>query len=179
VKLLGQSLMARDFDRQVAEIQTALPFSTATPLLAYLLLRSQAKSVRGKGKHVPHLICVKKSKRTHHVTLFVAGDDRCQNILPAIGAVGIAFAQGTALKIAELIEHKQRVVTLAAKVTVPGRAFLIAVGGAGGAIHVQRDPLRWLRVVHGINPLPGKISQSGKVVGRCKYVGLEPRHLTG
>jgi hypothetical protein len=38
-----------------------LPFSTATPLLAYLLLRSQAKSVRGKGKHVPHLICATKS----------------------------------------------------------------------------------------------------------------------
>jgi hypothetical protein len=62
VKLLGQSLMARDFDRQVAEIQTALPFSTATPLLAYLLLRLQAKSVRGKGKHVPHLICATRPR---------------------------------------------------------------------------------------------------------------------
>jgi len=42
VKLMGQSLMARDFDRQVAEIQiriAVLNRYTATPLLAYLSLR--------------------------------------------------------------------------------------------------------------------------------------------
>ena len=36
IKLLDQSLMARDFERQVAEIQSASPSSIATLLLVYL-----------------------------------------------------------------------------------------------------------------------------------------------
>jgi hypothetical protein len=51
--------------------------------------------------------------------------------------VNIALAQSAALKIAELIEHKQRVIALAAKVAVPCGPFLIPMGGADGAVHVQ------------------------------------------
>ena len=58
----------------------------------------------------------------------VSGDDRGQNLLPAIGAVDIALAQGAALKIARLVEHKEGMMAFAPEVTVPGRAFPIAVG---------------------------------------------------
>ena len=60
VKCWGRALWRGTSTGRSRKFRSALPFSTATPLLAYLLLRSQAKSVRGKGKHVPHLICATK-----------------------------------------------------------------------------------------------------------------------
>lgn len=68
-------------------------------------------------------------KEPHQVAPLVSGDDRGQNLLPAIGAVDIALAQRAALKIARLVEHKEGMMAFAPEVTVPGRAFLIAVGG--------------------------------------------------
>lgn len=56
IKLLGQSLMARDFDRQVAEIQIRIAV-TATPLLAHPLQSQQDESVRGEGKFAVQPIC--------------------------------------------------------------------------------------------------------------------------
>ena len=119
------------------------------------------------------------AKEAHQITALVAGDDRSQNILPAIGAVDIALAQVAALKIAELIEDKKRVVALAAKVAVPSCAFLIAMRGADGAVHIQGDPLGRLRIVHRVNPLAREVGQGSAVVGGCQNVCLEPRHLAG
>ena len=96
-------------------------------------------------------------KEPHPGATLVSGDDRGQNLLPAIGAVDIALAQGAVLKIAKLVEHKEGMIAFAPEVTVPGRAFLIAVGGANGPVHVQGDPL-WRRgVMPPVNPLARKI----------------------
>jgi len=60
IKLLGQSLMARDFERQVAEIQSASPSSIATLLLVYLSQNLSARCAWGKGKNVLQPICATK-----------------------------------------------------------------------------------------------------------------------
>lgn len=93
------------------------------------------------------------SKEAHDVALCVARNDACQKSFPVIRAVDVALAQGTAFQMAELIEHKQRVITLAPEVTVPSRAFLIAMGGADGTVHAQRDPFGRLCRVHRVDPL--------------------------
>ena len=64
------------------------------------------------------------------VALRVARNDGVENIPTAIGAVDIAVAQGTALQHAELVEKKVRVIAGAVEMPVPGRAFLVAMGGA-------------------------------------------------
>jgi hypothetical protein len=53
--------------------------------------------------------------------------------------VDVTRPQEAALQVAELVEQEQRVVTGAAEVAVPGRALLIAVGRALGAVHVEDD----------------------------------------
>ena len=60
IKLLGQSLMARDFERQVAEIQSASPSSIATRLLVYLSQNLSARCAWGKGRNVLHPVCATK-----------------------------------------------------------------------------------------------------------------------
>src|SRR5882762_4410289 len=60
----------------------------------------------------------------------VAGDYRLQHFAPAGGAVDVARPQSAPLQIAELVEHKERVVTGAAEMAVVGTAFLCAVGWA-------------------------------------------------
>ena len=49
VKLLGQRLMARDFERHVAELQGGIAVMNVIPRSAYPSQRPQDKSVRGKG----------------------------------------------------------------------------------------------------------------------------------
>ena len=51
-----------------------------------------------------------------------------------MGAVHVARTQGATLQIAELVEHEQRVIARAAEVTVVGRALLVTVGRADGAV---------------------------------------------
>ena len=60
----------------------------------------------------------------------VSVNDRLQHPTPAIGGVHVAGTQATPFKIAELVEHEQRMVTGAAKVTIVDRALLIAMGRA-------------------------------------------------
>jgi hypothetical protein len=70
VKLLGQRLSARDFDRQVAEVQVRVirhcrsdqwrdmaHSSTASPRLARLPQRPRDSSVQGKGRCAHHQLC--------------------------------------------------------------------------------------------------------------------------
>ena len=63
IKLLGQSLKARELDRQVAEIQIRLRSSTSTRLLAYLLQRPWDSSVWDKGKNALYPIWATKPKK--------------------------------------------------------------------------------------------------------------------
>jgi hypothetical protein len=72
--------------------------------------------------------------------------------------VHIALAQDEKLMIAELIEHEERVVTLAAKVVVPCCAFMITMGWADGTVHIKRDPFGWPRIVLRINLMAGRVS---------------------
>lgn len=55
---------------------------------------------------------------TFHRSL-VARDDRLKHLLPAVRAVNVARAKRTALEIAELIEHEERVIARAAEMAVP------------------------------------------------------------
>ena len=65
--------------------------------------------------------------------------------LPAICAVDVAVAQGAAFQHAELVEQEDRVITGAVEMPVPGGPFLIAMGGADRAVHVQHDVLQPVR----------------------------------
>ena len=56
-------------------------------------------------------------------------NDRCQESFQVIRAVDVALEQGAAFQMAELIEHKQRVIGVAPEMPIPCPAFLIAMGG--------------------------------------------------
>jgi hypothetical protein len=60
VKLLGQRLMARDFDRQVAEFQLSVAVLNGYTALGIPSRRSQVRSVRGKGNPDRQPICAAK-----------------------------------------------------------------------------------------------------------------------
>src|SRR5450759_163280 len=60
----------------------------------------------------------------------ISGDDGLQKAAPAVGAVDVAGTKRGPFQIAELIEHKQRMVAGAGEVAVVGGTFLIAVGRA-------------------------------------------------
>jgi hypothetical protein len=77
----------------------------------------------------------------------------------------------------ELVEDEQRVITHAAEMTVPGGALLRSMGRADRAIHIQRDPLRWLAFLNSVDPLTRHISQCSAIVGGCQHLGLETPHL--
>ena len=74
----------------------------------------------------------------------VTSDHRFQHIAPLVGAVHVAGTKAAPLQIAELIEHEKRVTAGAAEMAVIGRAFLIAMGRADGAVHVEHDHSRQL-----------------------------------
>jgi hypothetical protein len=109
----------------------------------------------------------------------VAGDHRLQHRAPAVCAVHVAWPQGAALDIAELIEHEQRVITGAAEMAIVGAAFLLAIGRALARIHVEHDDLRRSPPVHLADPLTGKIGERGKVLGPAQPLRLEAAHLAG
>jgi hypothetical protein len=60
----------------------------------------------------------------------VASNHRLQHRAPAVGAMHVARPHDASLDIAELVEHKQRMVAGAAEMAVVGAAFLLAVGRA-------------------------------------------------
>ncbi len=72
----------------------------------------------------------------------VSVDDWLQHLAPAIGGVHVAGTQGAPLQITELVEHEQGMVTGAAEMAVVGGSFLIAMGRADAAVHVEDDHLR-------------------------------------
>ncbi len=91
----------------------------------------------------------------------------------------VAVPQGAAFEHAKLIEQEVRVVAAAVEMPVPGRAFLIAMGGADRAVHVQHDVLQPVAIMEAVDPLAVQIGQRGPVLGQGQRLGLEPPHLRG
>jgi hypothetical protein len=91
----------------------------------------------------------------------------------------VAGPQKTALEIPELVEDEERVVARATEVTVPGRAFLLPVGRALRAVHVQDDAIRRATLVHPVDPGSGQLGERREVgLGREPF-SLEAAHLAG
>jgi hypothetical protein len=88
-------------------------------------------------------------------TFAVARDHRLEHRSPALRAVDVARPQGTALEVAELVEHEQRMVAGAAEVTVVGRTLLLAPGRALRAVDVEDDTVRRSALVHPVDPDAG------------------------
>ena len=106
-----------------------------------------------------HLVAARDGKSSigpeepHQVTIRISRDHRLQYLVPSIGAVDLAGAQGAAFKMAELVEDEERVIAHAAEVTVPGGALLCAVGRADGTVHVQCDPGGRVALVNPVDPM--------------------------
>jgi len=98
-----------------------------------------------------------------YLPALVANDNRLQHAFPVIGAVNVAGTQGTPFQIAELVEQKQGMIAGASEVTVVGRSFLVAMGRADAAVHVENDLLRRATVMNAVDPLTGKIAKRGEV----------------
>ena len=108
----------------------------------------------------------------------VTRDHRFEQIAPTVGTVHIAGPQCAALKIAELVEHEQRVVAHAGKMTIVGAALLGAVGLADTAVHVEHDSGLRLAREDPVDPRTGQISQCCEVGLAGQPSGLEAAHLT-
>ena len=89
----------------------------------------------------------------------------------------VAIAQGTAFQHAKLVEQKVGVVAGAIEMSIPGGPFLIAVGWADRAVHVQHDELQAVVIMKPVDPLQVKIGQRLAVLGQGQRLGLEPPHL--
>ena len=62
---------------------------------------------------------------------------------------------------------------------VVGRAFLLAMGRANGAVHVEHDDLQPVPCMHSVDPDSRKSGERGEVVVDCQQLSLEPAHLAG
>ena len=67
----------------------------------------------------------------------------------------------------------------AAKVAIVRRAFLLAVGWTGAAVHVEDDRPRRSPVVHPVDPGAAEVAQRRRVLVGGQKLGLEPPHLAG
>lgn len=111
------------------------------------------------------------------VAASIAGDDRIKDAPPAVSAVDVAMPQGTTFQHAELVEPDIRVITGAVEMAVPGGPFLIAMGGADRAGHVQHNIPQAIAIMKPVNPLPVQIGQRRPLLGKGQRLGLEPPHL--
>src|SRR5215212_2264668 len=83
----------------------------------------------------------------------VTRNHRLQQRAPAVSTVDVARPQCASLDVAELVEHKQRMIAGAGEVAVIGAAFLFAVGWTFTRIPVEHDGLRPPPAAHFVNPL--------------------------
>ena len=70
-------------------------------------------------------------------------------------------------------------VTGAAEVAVPGRALLLAMGRALGAVHVEDDAVWRSPHMHPVDPGAGQVRERREVRLACQPLGLEAAHLAG
>ena len=113
------------------------------------------------------------TQEAHEVALGISGDDRIEHILPAVSTVDVATAQGAAFQHAELVEQEVRVVAGAVKMPVPGRAFLITMGRADRAVHVQHDVLQPVAIMKAVNPRAVQIGKRCPVLGQGQRLGRD------
>ena len=109
----------------------------------------------------------------------ISGDDGVEDIPPAFGAVDVTVTQGAPFQHAKLVEQEVRVVAGAVEMPVLGSTFLIVVGRADRAVHVQHDVLQPVAVMKPVDPLPVQVDQSLPVLGQGQRLGFEPPHLRG
>src|SRR3546814_4149634 len=114
-----------------------------------------------------------KQKTAYEMRSSDWSSDVCSSDLipPAIGAVDIAVTQGAALQHAKLVEQEDGVIAGAVEMPVPGSTFLIAVGGADRAVHVQHDVFQPVAVMKPVDPLAVQIGQRRPVRGQSQRLG--------
>src|SRR3954453_18327791 len=109
----------------------------------------------------------------------VTSNHRLQQRAPAVSAVDVARPQDTAFDIAELVEHKQRMIAGTSEMPVVGAAFLFAVGRAFARVHVEYDGLWPSPPAYLVDPLTGQIGKNGEILGPAQPLCLEAPHLAG
>ena len=130
-------------------------------------------SIIGRGKSgVPPEIAAQ-------VPFPVTLDDRFQNVAPAVGAMNIAGAQRTPLKVTERVEQEQRMVAGAAEVTSLSRSLLFAMGRTDATVHVENDHLRWTAVMNTVDPCPAHVGQGFNVCISRQKLCLKTPPLAG
>src|SRR5215472_6319420 len=83
--------------------------------------------------------------------------------VPSVGAVNIAGTQRATFQIAELVEHKKRVIAGAFVMAVPDAHLLLAVGRADTRIHIEHNGSGWAASINTVNPLAGKFDKCREV----------------
>ena len=111
-----------------------------------------------------------------HSRLLVPRQDRFQHLPPLVRAMHVPCTQHSALAVSELVEHEQRVIARAPKVTVVRRPLLFSMYRTLRTVHVQdHPPVR--RAGHSsVHPLSVHSVQPFHVAVLGKYLGLEPAH---
>ena len=109
----------------------------------------------------------------------VARQDRIQYITPPVRAMYVPRAEHRALAVTELVEHEQRVIAHAPKVTVVRHSLLFSMYRTLRTVHVQdHPPVR--RAGHSsVHPLSVQSIQPFHVAVLSKHLGLEPAHGVG
>ena len=109
----------------------------------------------------------------------VARQDRIQYITPPVRAMYVPRTEHRALAVTELVEHEQRVIARATKVTVVRCSLLFSMYRALRTVHVQdHSPVR--RAGHSsVHPLGVQSAQPFYVAVLRKHLGLEPAHGVG
>jgi len=107
----------------------------------------------------------------------VTFDHGLQYSLPVVGTGDIATAQQRSLNIPVLIEEEQRVVALTFEVAVVGRAFLLAIGRADRAVHVEDQLAGWTPLADSVHPFAGHRQERVEVVRVAQHVCLKTGHL--
>ena len=95
----------------------------------------------------------------------VAGQDRIQYITPPVRAMYVPRTQHRALAVTELVEHEQRVIARAPKVTVVRRSLLFSMYRTLRTVHVQDHPAV-RRVRH--RPVHPLSVHSAQTLPRCR-----------
>ena len=71
----------------------------------------------------------------------------------------IARPKFRTLHVAELVEYEERMEAGAAEVAVEGRTFLLAVGGAVGAVHVEDQRFESRTLMDPVSPVAREVGQ--------------------
>ena len=109
----------------------------------------------------------------------VAGQDRIQYITPPVRAMYVPRTEHRPLAVTELVEHEQRVIARAPKVSVVRRSLLFSMYRTLRTVHVQdHPPVRCVRH-RPVHPRSVHSAQPFDIAVLGKHLGLEPAHGVG